>query len=120
MAPRAIQQSEPDRAELVSFLEGVDGTRIVLSMFFFPELKGLRVDWSKKTNVYLDLGCCKPSSASFDELASWFPVERVVFGTGAPFYYWKGSRLALEGSRLSETDRTGILGGHAMEIFPWK
>jgi predicted TIM-barrel fold metal-dependent hydrolase len=52
-------------------------------------------------------------------LGTWFPVERVLFGTGAPLYYWQGSRLGLEGSRLSDQQQRGILGQNALEVFAW-
>ena len=91
----------------------------MLSMFYFSELKTLAVDCGKLPNVYVDFGCSKPNVASLDELATWFPVERALFGTGAPFYYWGGSRLGLEGSRLSEGQQRGLLADNARKVFSW-
>jgi hypothetical protein len=88
-------------------------------MFFFSELEPLAVDWNALAHVYLDLGCCKPNVASFDRLPTWFPPERVIFGSGAPFYYWKGSRLAVEGSRLAAASKAAILGETAGRVFAW-
>ena len=119
VAPRAVDQAPVDMGELAQFLEAEKSTKFVLSMFFFGELKSMGVDWAGLPNVYLDLGCSKPSSASFDELPTWFPVNRVVFGTGAPYYYWGGSRLALEGSTLTEDAKADILGNNALEVFAW-
>ena len=117
VAPRSIDQVPVNMGDLVQLLEQASNTTFVLSMFYFGELKGLDVDWKMLPNVFLDLGCSKPTSASFDELPSWFPVDHVVFGTGAPYFYWGGSRLALEGSALSENDKAAILGANAMEVF---
>ena len=119
VAPRYIQQTEVDRADLTAFLERTGETILILSMFFFNELQPLKVDWGALPNVYLDLGCSKPSVVSCEQIPSWFPVERVLYGTGAPFYYWGGSRLSLEGSRLSDGQKEAISGANAMEVFPW-
>ena len=119
VAPPSILQTDWDRDDLAAFLSQAGEATVVLSMFFFNELKALDVDWEGLPNVYLDLGCSKPTSASFDELASWFPVDRVLFGTGAPFYYWKGSRLALEGAELTAEQKAAILGSNAKEVFQW-
>ena len=109
-----------DKDDLTEFLGQTKGTSIILSMFYFGELSTLKVDWSQLDHVYLDLGCSKPTSVAFDNLASWFPVDRILFGTGAPFYYWGGDRLSLEASRLTADQQTAILGGNAMEVFSWR
>ena len=122
VAPRYVQQGEVDAPSLRRFLAQaatVTGATVILSMFFFSELTALEVDWGQLPNVYLDLGCAKPNVASLDQLASWFPPERVLFGTGAPLYYWQGSRLGLEGSRLTPAQQQAILGANAMEVFAW-
>mgnify|MGYP001442550595 CR=1 FL=1 len=121
VAPRYVRQAEVDTASLRRFLEQAAGTGgpVILSMFFFSELRALEVDWEQLPNVYLDLGCSKPNVASLDELPSWFPTERVVFGSGAPFYYWQGSRLGLESSRLATRQQQAILGANAMKVFGW-
>ncbi|RKY70837.1 MAG: hypothetical protein DRP97_03045 [Candidatus Latescibacterota bacterium] len=119
MAPRYVDQAEISPDTLVEFLNSAGETTVILSMFFFNELQPLSVDWSRLPRVVLDLGCSKPSVDSFDRLPSWFPVERVLFSTGAPQYYWKGSRLAVEGARLTEDQKSAILGRTAKEVFPW-
>ncbi len=119
MAPRYVDQAEISTDALVKLLDGAGDATVILSMFFFNELQPLPVEWSRLPHVHLDLGCSKPSVASFDELPSWVPVERVLFGSGAPLYYWKGSRLAVEGARLTEDQKNAILGRTAKEVFPW-
>ena len=57
--------------------------------------------------------------ASLDQLRQWFPLQRALFGTGAPFYYWQGSRLGLAGARMHDEARSGILGRNALEVFAW-
>ena len=71
--------------------------KIALSMFYFSEIRTLNLDWHALPNVYVDFGCSKPNIASLDVLERTFPIGRALFGTGAPFYYWAGSRLGLEG-----------------------
>lgn len=119
VAPRYLHQEVLNAGQLAAFLAESGEATVVLSMFFFSELQALQVAWEGLPNVVLDVACSKPSTASFDQLGSWFPLDRVVFGTGAPLYYWMGSRLALEGSRLSESAKEAILGGTATEVFRW-
>ncbi len=119
VAPKMVTQEDIDLSDLAAFLERTKKTTAILSMFFFNELTRLKVDWHDLPNVYIDLGCCKPTAASFDDLPSWFPTNRVLFGTGAPYYYWAGSRLALEGAQLPHADKQAILGNNAKEVFSW-
>ena len=119
VAPRCIRQAEIPPSDLAPFLERTEGVTVILSMFFFSELELFDIDWTKLPNIYLDLGSSKPNAASLDRLASWFPIDRVLFGTGAPFYYWEGSRLGLEGSLLTEAQKRAILGANALAVFQW-
>ena len=119
VAPRCIAQAVPDLDAVAAFVEQSGDARLILSMFYFSELQALDLDWAQLPQVYVDFGCCKPSVVSLDELAAWFPLERALFGTAAPFYYWQGSRLGLEGMRLDTVVRRGILGNNAWEVFGW-
>ncbi|MFH1006984.1 MAG: amidohydrolase family protein [Candidatus Latescibacterota bacterium] len=119
MAPRYLDQATLSSEALAAFLLGAEEVTVILSMFFFRELQALPVEWSRMPRVYLDLGCAKPSVASFDRIPSWFPAERVLFGSGAPLYYWKGSRLAVEGAGLSEDQKSAMLGRTAREVLAW-
>lgn len=119
MAPRFVDQQVPGLDAVAEFLARCGETRVILSMFYFNELQALAVDWANLPNVYVDFGCCKPSVASLDALGEWFPLGRALFGTGAPFYYWQGSRLGLAGSRLDDQAKQGLLGQNALEVFAW-
>jgi len=120
VAPRFVRQETIASAQLTTFLKKIpENLPVILSMFFFNELQTLDVDWSTLPNVYVDLGCCKPNATSLDSMTSWISAERIVFGTGAPFYYWKGARLALSGARLPEREKEAILGLNAMRILRW-
>ena len=119
VAPRFIDQQVPTLEAVSGFLQRSGQTRIILSMFYFSELKVLSVDWVNLPHVYVDFGCCKPSVASLDELGAWFPLERALYGSGAPFYYWQGARLGLECAHLSAEQKQGILGQNALGVFGW-
>lgn len=119
VAPKMVNQAEVDREDLISFIEQASGATVILSMFFFNELQALKVDWKNRSHVYVDLGCSKPNAASLDALGSGFPLDRVIYGTGAPLYYWGGSRLELEGCRLDDQVKKAVLGGTAKEVLRW-
>lgn len=120
VAPRWLDQGDMDLDALVELLRRAGDATLVLSMFFFDELRGLQVDWEALPGVYLDLGCCKPAVDSFDRLATWFPPQRVLFGSGAPLYYWKGGRLAVEGAALAAEQKEAILSRTAQGVFRWR
>ena len=119
IAPRCVEQAVPDLDAVAAFVEQSGDTRLILSMFYFSELKALDLEWARLPRVYVDFGCSKPSVVSLDELAAWFPLERALFGSGAPLYYWQGSRLGLEGARLDAEARRGMLGNNARRVFGW-
>ena len=119
VAPRYLHQETLDRSEVETFLNAAKRTNIILSMFFFGELKLMNEALGKNGNVFIDPGCSKPSTAAFDELPDWFSPGRVVLGTGAPLYYWGGSRLAVQGSRLTQEQQEAVLGNNALELFAW-
>ena len=119
VAPRFVDQQVPSMQQVANFLTRCGETRVILSMFYFSELEALDMEWAGLRNVYVDFGCCKPNVASLDRLGEWFPLERALFGTGAPFYYWQGSRLGLAGARMHDEARSGILGRNALELFAW-
>lgn len=120
VAPAAVRQADIPPAEVQAFIDKAGAARVILSMFFFGEVLALDLSPQRHPSLYLDLGCSKPDIHSFDDLPARFPPERVFLGTGAPLYYWKGSRLAIEGARLSEAQKAAILGAAAQEAFPWR
>ncbi len=119
IAPRYVQQLVPPLEAVAEFLHRHRQVKIALSMFYFSELKGLVEDWHALPHVYVDFGCSKPNVTSLDVLATYFPIERALFGTGAPFYYWAGSRLGLEGSQLNADQQRAVLVDNARSFFAW-
>jgi predicted TIM-barrel fold metal-dependent hydrolase len=120
VAPVAVRQAEIAPEQLQTFLRATREATVILSMFFFGELRSLKLNAAELPHLHLDVGCSKPDTASFDELPDWFPPERVMLGTGAPYYYWKGTRLALEGARLTDARKEAILGATAREVLRWR
>ena len=119
IAPRYVEQRVPSPASVATFVDRHREVNIALSMFYFSELKGLGIDWHGLPHVYVDFGCCKPNVSSLDVLARFFPMQRGLFGTGAPFYYWAGSRLGLEGSELDADMQRALLADNARVFFAW-
>ena len=120
VAPQYLKQVVPGRGALLEFLRRCSGeARVSLSMFYFDELVAFDIDWVSNPNLYIDVGCSKPNVASLDELPSWFPIERALFGTGAPLYYWGGSRLGLEGAEWTTGQQKDVLADNAKNFFSW-
>ena len=119
VAPQYVQQMVPKPEHVAAFLMRHSGVKIALSMFYFIELGALEIDWHALPNVYVDFGCSKPNVASLDALEKVFPTSRALFGTGAPFYYWAGSRLGLEGAEMSVETKRAIMADNARDFFAW-
>lgn len=119
VAPQYVQQRVPDPEQVAAFLMRHSDVKIALSMFYFSEIRTLNLDWHALPHVYVDFGCSKPNVASLDVLERAFPIGRALFGTGAPFYYWAGSRLGLEGAELSAESKRAIMVDNARDFFSW-
>ena len=119
IAPQYVQQTVPKPEHVAAFLMRHRGVKIALSMFYFTELRALKLDWHALPHVYVDFGCSKPNVASLDALEKVFPIARAFFGTGAPFYYWAGSRLGLEGAEMSVETKRAIMADNARSFFAW-
>lgn len=119
VAPQCVQQTVLKSEHVAAFLRRHSGVKIALSMFYFTELRALELDWHTLPHVYVDFGCSKPNVASLDALEKVFPVARSLFGTGAPFYYWAGSRLGLEGAEMSVETKRAIMADNARGFFGW-
>jgi len=117
--PQYVQQTVPKLEHVAAFLMRHRKVKIALSMFYFTEIRGLELDWHALPHVYVDFGCSKPNVASLDVLDKVFPTARALFGTGAPFYYWAGSRLGLDGAEMSVDTRRAIMADNARDFFSW-
>ena len=63
-------------------------------------------------NVWLDIAMLEGVGGVENLLKDW-PLDRVVFGSYAPVFYWESARLKLQESELSEQQLAAITHGNA-------
>jgi uncharacterized protein len=66
--------------------------------------------------VYFDISMLE-GVAGITKLLEYVPVERVLFGSYAPFFYWDSARLKVHESELTEIQRTKILHDNAARLL---
>lgn len=64
------------------------------------------------TKVWLDIAMLEGVGGVENLLKDW-PLDRVVFGSFAPFFYWESARLKLQESELSQAQLAAITNGSA-------
>ena len=69
------------------------------------------------TNVILDLAMLEGVGGIENLLKDW-PLEQVVFGSHAPFFYFESAKLKLQESELSEKQLTAITHENAQRLLP--
>ena len=68
------------------------------------------------TNVWLDTAMLEGVGGIENLLKDW-PLDRVVFGSYAPGFYWESARLKLQESELSEQQLAAITRGNASGLI---
>lgn len=66
--------------------------------------------------VYVDIGMLE-GVCGIERLASQIPVERVLFGSHSPLFYFESAMLKLKESELDEAQSTMIRGANAMKLL---
>lgn len=120
--PEMLNVDPPlDLAEVAMLLKERPDTRFILTQFYINELPALRSAVIAHGETYVDIGCCKPREFWWEEAVREWPVDRLLFGTGAPLYYHGGSRLSFSRAELEPEVREAILLGNAGRLLglPW-
>jgi uncharacterized protein len=68
------------------------------------------------SNVWLDLAMLEGVGGVENLLKDW-PLDRVVFGSYAPVFYWESAKLKLQESELSEQQLAAITHGNAASLM---
>ena len=68
------------------------------------------------TKVWLDIAMLESVGGVENLLKDW-PLDRVVFGSYAPVFYWESAKLKLQESDLSEPQLTAITHGNASGLI---
>jgi uncharacterized protein len=106
-----------DVPEVGGLVKQCPATTIVLSHFYSAEIGSLAAVVNAHPAAYVDIGCCKPNVVWWTTVTRQIDVSRLLFGTGAPLYYYAGAWLSLHSSELEEAARQRIAHGNAAELF---
>ncbi len=86
------------------------------SAFYASELNGLYPALVSHPQAYVDIGCVKPLKCWWEEVVRRLSPERLL-GTGAPLYYYGGTRLSFERAALPEDVKSKVLRENALRLF---
>jgi hypothetical protein len=105
-----------DVAPLLALLASRSNSRIVLLNWSRGVSSALAAKLSTAGQVYFDVATLE-GVGGVANLLKQVPVDRVVFGSHAPFFYLESAVLKLKESALSETQATSIRSGNARRLF---
>lgn len=107
-----------DLAPLGDLIRGAPGVRLVLLNALKQSLRG---DQLRKLldagEAYVEIAMLE-GVGGVETLLQDVPVERVLFGSNAPSFYFEATLLKLQESPLAESQRTAIAHGNARRLRP--
>ncbi|MBM3457083.1 MAG: hypothetical protein FJX77_00910 [Armatimonadetes bacterium] len=116
--PRLLHVDPPlDLSAVAHLLAGTPGTTWVLSGFYAGELHRLFPPVREHPAAYLDIGCVKPPEFWWETVVAEVGAARLLVGTGAPLYYYGGTRLSLARADLAPEARALLLRENARRLF---
>ncbi len=106
-----------DVAPLITLLASRSNLRIMLLNWSRGVSIALAAKLSAAGQVYFDIATLE-GVGGVANLLKQFPVERVVFGSHAPFFYLESSLLKLKESVLSDAQAKAIRAENARRLLP--
>jgi predicted TIM-barrel fold metal-dependent hydrolase len=104
-----VKMAPVDLKPLSAALEKVPQARIMVlnasRVMSMTALRGLP--------VWIDIAMLESVGGIENLLKDW-PVDKIVFGSHAPFFYWEAARLKLQESELSPAQLAAITHGNAL------
>jgi predicted TIM-barrel fold metal-dependent hydrolase len=116
-----IQLPPVDMAHLSEVISGVHGLRLIIVNW----KNGLTGDLARRLcengEIYFDFAMLE-EVGGLEKLCRKVPVERVVFGSNFPLFYFDAAALKVRESRLSKHDQISILRANAQRLLSttWK
>ncbi len=105
-----------DVAPLPSLLESLPSARLVL-LNAFRGVRGKALDsLAAAKQIYFDIAWLE-GIAGIRRIVGQIPMERLVFGSYAPFFYFESSLLKLKESPLTDEELAALQGGNAKALF---
>ena len=102
-------------APLIGLLKEIPKARVVLQNCFRAVRGGLLLKLQSTRRVWFDISTLE-GMAGIERMLQLLPVDRLVFGSHAPFYIIESALLKLRESRLSETQVNAISFKNAQAI----
>lgn len=111
-----MQVPHVDVAPLADVVSVVPGVKLVL-LNAFRAARGEAIDMLVATKqVWFDIAWME-GIAGIDALSKQIPMDRFVFGSYAPFFYFESSLLKLKESVLSDAVLEQVQGGNAQALL---
>jgi predicted TIM-barrel fold metal-dependent hydrolase len=111
-----MQVPHVDVAPLANVVTAVPGLKLML-LNAFRAVRGGVVDTLVATNrVWFDIAWLE-GIAGIDAMSKQIPIDRLVFGSYAPFFYFESSLFKLKESALTDGALEQIQGGNAVALL---
>ncbi|HEY1174133.1 MAG TPA: amidohydrolase family protein [Verrucomicrobiae bacterium] len=111
-----VQVPHVDLAPLVDVLKATPGVRLQLLNAFRSLRPDLLLKLVSAAHVSVEIATLE-GVAGIEELLKQVPVERLMFGSLAPLFYFEAAALKLKESKLSEAQATAICRGNAVQFL---
>jgi predicted TIM-barrel fold metal-dependent hydrolase len=111
-----VQVPHVDLAPLVEVVKGVPGVRLQLLNAFRSLRPDLLLKLVNAGHVSVEIATLE-GVAGIEELLKQVPLERLLFGSLAPLFYFEAALLKLSESKLSEEQETAIRRGNAVKLL---
>ncbi|MBI4028269.1 MAG: amidohydrolase family protein [Verrucomicrobia bacterium] len=115
--PRFLASAPVASRDVASFLEAHPRAKIILSQFLPAELQALTASLQKHAHVYVEAGCLGLTMTTLDNMSDIAPINRWIFGSGAPLFYATGTWMALENCGIEDGQRELVAWKNLMELL---
>ena len=111
-----VQVPHVDLAPLVEVVKGVNGLRLQLLNAFRSLRPDLLLKLVNAGHVSVEIATLE-GVAGVEELLKQVPLERVMFGSLAPLFYFEAAALKLKESKLNEGQMAAIQRENALKLM---
>jgi len=107
--PYPLRVDDPlEMKSVIRQLKNSPSTTWVMSMFAMAELEQVSPYLPDHPRVFCDIGCAKPFEFWGDHIRSSLPPAQVIYGSGAPLYYYVGNRISIVRTEFSPQEIRGF------------
>jgi len=113
--PIMVDMEEIKAEEIAALAKSFPHVNFIVTAIYYRNLRNLCPIIKRHDNVYLETGFLK-TFRSLEDLCRLYGPERLVFGSGAPYFDMGGAKTHLLGANIGWTEKEMIAGGNIKRI----